>query len=83
MNAKEYKSYTEHTDRYIRELAGKTVVRVRHASRQEALEMGWYTRLESSFDVNSTVIEFTDDTYAVVLSDNDGRGSGHLEVWNY
>jgi hypothetical protein len=63
---------------YASALVGKTVARVRSVAKEEMDDMMWF---ESS---NPTcVIEFTDDTYAVVMSDPEGNGTGFLDIGKY
>ena len=63
---------------YASALVGKTVKAVRSVSKEEMNDMMWF---ESS---NPTcVIEFTDDTYAVVMSDPEGNGTGFLDIGKY
>ena len=63
---------------YASALVGKTVKAVRSVSKEEMDDMMWF---ESS---NPTcVIEFTDDTYAVVMSDPEGNGTGFLDIRKY
>jgi hypothetical protein len=40
--------------------------------------MGWWTQ-----SLNTIVIEFTDNTYAIVSSDQEGNDAGHLIVEGY
>ena len=63
---------------YASALVGKTVARVRSVSKEEMDDLMWF---ESS---NPTcVIEFTDDTYAVVMADPEGNGTGFLHIGKY
>ena len=63
---------------YASARVGKTVKAVRSVSKEEMDDMMWF---ESS---NPTcVIEFTDDTYAVVMSDPEGNGTGFLDIGKY
>ena len=63
---------------YASALVGKTVKAVRSVSKEEMDDMMWF---ESS---NPTcVIEFTDGTYAVVMSDPEGNGTGFLDIGKY
>ena len=63
---------------YASALVGKTDKAVRSVSKEEMDDMMWF---ESS---NPTcVIEFTDDTYAVVMSDPEGNGTGFLDIGKY
>ena len=70
--------HTEHFDPTIRGLAGKTIKRVRHMIAEEVTGMGWWTQ-----PANTIVIEFTDDTYVIVSSDQEGNYAGHLIVEEY
>jgi hypothetical protein len=45
--------------------------------------MGWYQAPYNNAYVNTIVIEFTDDTYAIVSSDQEGNDAGHLIVEKY
>ena len=63
---------------YASSLVGKTVKRVRSLDDVEMKELYWF---ESS---NPTaVIEFTDGTYAIVMADPEGNGTGFLEIGSY
>ena len=75
--------HTEHFDPTIRGLAGKTIKRVRHMVEEEVKSMGWYQREHNNVFVNTIVIEFTDNTYAIVSSDQEGNDAGHLIVEDY
>lgn len=75
--------HTEHFDPAIRGLAGKTIKRVRHMIDEEVKGMGWYQREHNNVYVNTIVIEFTDNTYAIVSSDQEGNDAGHLIVEEY
>lgn len=59
-------------------LEGKTISKVRHMKQKEITMYDWHDR-----EYETTVIEFTDGTYAVVMQDPEGNGSGWLEVDNY
>ena len=71
-------THAEHFDPAIRGLAGKTIKRVRHMVDEEVKGMGWWTQ-----PLNTIVIEFTDNTYAIVSSDQEGNDAGHLIVEGY
>lgn len=71
-------THTEHFDLAIRGLAGKTIKRVRHMIEEEIKGMSWWTQ-----PANTIVIEFTDNTYAIVSSDQEGNDAGHLIVEGY
>ena len=76
--------HTEHFDPTIRGLAGKTIKRVRHMVQEEIAGMGWnYQRLTNNIYMDTIVIEFTDGTYAIVSSDQEGNDAGHLIVEDY
>ena len=75
--------HIEHFDPTIRGLAGKTVKRVRHMVEKEVKGMGWYQNPHNNAYVNTIVIEFTDNTYAIVSSDQEGNDAGHLIVEDY
>lgn len=75
--------HIEHYDPAIRGLAGKTVKRVRHLTAEEVEGMGWYQNPHNNAYVNTIVIEFTDNTYAIVSSDQEGNNAGHLIVEEY
>lgn len=67
-----------HTDKDIISLVGKTIKSVRHMDKTEIDGMLWYDE-----DIDTTVIEFTDNTYAIVSQDPEGNGAGHLFVGSY
>ena len=75
--------HTEHFDPTIRGLAGKTIKRVRHMVEEEVKGMDWYQKPYNSVYVNTIVIEFTDNTYVIVSSDQEGNNAGHLIVEDY
>lgn len=75
--------HTEHFDPRIRGLAGKTVKRVRHMTEGEVKGMGWYSNPYNNVHVNTIVMEFTDGSYAIVSSDQEGNDAGHLFVEEY
>jgi hypothetical protein len=50
---------------------------------EEVNGMGWYQRAHNNAYVNTIVIEFTDNTYAIVSSDQEGNDAGHLLVEDY
>ena len=70
--------HKEHYDSDIRGLAGKTIKRVRHMVDEEIKGMAWYDSPEDTI-----VIEFTDNTYAIVSQDPEGNGAGFLFVESY
>jgi hypothetical protein len=75
--------HTEHYDPTIRGLAGKTVKRVRHLVASEVEGMGWYQNPYNNVYTGTIVIEFTDGSYAIVSSDEEGNDAGHLIVEEY
>ena len=75
--------HTEHYDPTIRGLAGKTVKRVRHLVASEVEGMGWYQNPYNNVYTGTIVIEFTDGSYAIVSSDEEGTDAGHLIVEEY
>lgn len=75
--------HTEHYDLIIRGLAGKTIKRVRHMIEQEVEGMGWYQSPYNNVYTGTIVIEFTDVSYAIVSSDEEGNDAGHLIVEEY
>lgn len=70
--------HKEHYDVSIRGLAGKTIKRVRHMVDEEIKGMSWYESVEDTI-----VIEFTDNSYAIVTADPEGNGAGFLFVEDY
>lgn len=70
--------HKEHYDVSIRGLAGKTIKRVRHMVDEEIKGMSWYESIEDTI-----VIEFTDNSYAIVTADPEGNGAGFLFVEDY
>ena len=70
--------HKEHYDVGIRGLAGKTIKRVRHMVDEEIKGMSWYESVEDTI-----VIEFTDNSYAIVTADPEGNGAGFLFVEDY
>lgn len=57
-------------------LAGKTIADVRSLNPEEMEWVGW-----EFFDHRSTtVLEFSDGSYALVMADAEGNGPGALEV---
>lgn len=75
--------HTEHFDPQIRGLAGKTIKRVRHMVEEEVNGMGWYSRPMNNTYVDTIIIEFTDGTYTIVSSDQEGNDAGHLIIGEY
>ena len=70
--------YKEHYDADIRGLAGKTIKRVRHMTTAEIESFAWYESPEDTI-----LIEFTDDTVAIVSADPEGNGAGFLFTGQY
>ena len=70
--------HKEHYDVSIRGLAGKPIKRVRHMVDEEIKGMSWYESVEDTI-----VIEFTDNSYAIVTADPEGNGAGFLFVEDY
>lgn len=63
---------------YADVLVGKTVKSVRSVTKSEMDDLLWF---ESS---NPTcIIEFTDGTYALVMADPEGNGTGFLDIGKY
>ena len=75
--------HTEHFDPSIRGLAGKTIKRVRHMTEEEVQGMAWYQQPRHNVYTDTIVIEFTDNTYAIVCSDQEMNDAGHLIVEDY
>jgi predicted thioesterase len=63
---------------YAASLVGKTVKRVRSLDQVEMKEMYWHETSDPT-----AVIEFTDGTYAIVMADPEGNGTGFLEIGSY
>ena len=63
---------------YANELVGKTIKRVRELDQIEIDELYWYKTSDPT-----TVIEFTDGSYAIVMCDPEGNGTGFLELGKY
>lgn len=57
-------------------LAGKTIAEVRSLSADEMELVGW----EHYGHAMTTVLWFTDGSYALVMADPEGNGPGALEV---
>lgn len=60
---------------YASGIIGKTVANVRSLRPEEYEALAWYPRAS----LPSTVIEFTDGTWALVMCDPEGNDSGWLE----
>lgn len=63
---------------YADALVGKTIERVRYLKDEEYDQLGWYKNSNPT-----AVIEFTDDTYAIVMADPEGNGTGFLDIGSY
>lgn len=63
---------------YAQSLVGKTVSSVRSVTKVEMDDLMWF---ESSNP--TTIIEFTDGTYALVAADPELNGTGFLDIGKY
>jgi hypothetical protein len=63
---------------YAETLIGKTIARVRSLGDEEYEQLGWYKNSNPT-----AVLEFTDDTYAIVMADPEGNGTGFLDIGEY
>lgn len=63
---------------YADELVGKTIKRVRELEQIEIESLSWYETSDPT-----AVIEFTDGSYAIVMCDPEGNGTGFLELGKY
>lgn len=63
---------------YASALVGKTIKNVRALSDAEIDGLYWGRTTDPT-----TVIEFTDGTYAIVMCDPEGNGTGFLEIGTY
>lgn len=63
---------------YASDLVGKTISRVRGVTKAEMDDLMWF---ESSNP--TTIIEFTDGTYALVAADPELNGTGFLDIGKY
>lgn len=63
---------------YASALVGKTISNVRALTASEMEDMAWFPNNDPT-----TVIEFTDGTYAIVMCDPEGNGTGFLEIGTY
>lgn len=63
---------------YASVLVGKTISNVRALTTSEVDELAWFPNSDPT-----TVVEFTDGTYAIVMSDPEGNGSGFLDIGKY
>lgn len=64
---------------YASAIIGKTVANVRSLTPEEYDLMAWLPRVS----LPSTLIEFTDGSWAMVMSDPEGNDSGWLECGEY
>lgn len=63
---------------YASELVGKTIKRVRALDNAELNILCWHETSDPT-----AVIEFTDGTYAIVMADPEGNGTGFLDIGKY
>lgn len=63
---------------YAESLIGKTIIRVRTLDDEEYKQLGWYKNSDPT-----AVLEFADDTYAIVMADPEGNGTGFLDIGEY
>lgn len=63
---------------YAESLIGKTIIRVRTLDDEEYKQLGWYKNSDPT-----AVLEFSDDTYAIVMADPEGNGTGFLDIGEY
>jgi hypothetical protein len=63
---------------YAESLIGKTIIRVRTLDDEEYKQLGWYKNSNPT-----AVLEFSDDTYAIVMADPEGNGTGFLDIGEY
>lgn len=63
---------------YAAELVGKTIERVRSLNETEMKMFGWYQTSNPT-----CVLEFADGSYAVVMQDPEGNGTGFLDIGSY
>ena len=63
---------------YANELIGKTITAVRDITDEEYKQLGWYKNSNPT-----AVLEFSDDTYAIVMADPEGNGTGFLDIGEY
>jgi len=68
-------SRSTRTRHYASAIIGKTVANVRSLRPEEYAALAWLPRAS----LPSTVIEFTDGSWALVMSDPEGNDSGWLE----
>lgn len=63
---------------YASELVGKTIKSTRSLTKEEMDMFGWYQTYNPT-----CVLEFTDGSYAVVMQDPEGNGTGFLDIGSY
>lgn len=63
---------------YASEIVGKTIRSVRSLESIEIDSLYWFETQNPT-----CVIEFTDNTYAIVMSDPEGNGTGFLDIGSY
>lgn len=63
---------------YASELVGKTIKNVRSVTNEEMKSLYWHKTSDPT-----AVIEFTDGTYALVMADPEGNGTGFLDIGSY
>jgi hypothetical protein len=63
---------------YANELIGKTITAVRDITDEEYKQLGWYKNSNPT-----AVLEFSDETYAIVMADPEGNGTGFLDIGEY
>lgn len=63
---------------YAESLIGKTIIRVRTLDDEEYKQLGWYKNSNPT-----AVLEFSDDTYAIVMADPEGNDTGFLDIGEY
>lgn len=69
---------TKKEQHYASEIVGKTISNVRSVTDEEMKSLYWYKTSDPT-----AVIEFTDGTYAVVMADPEGNGTGFLDIGSY
>ena len=63
---------------YADTLIGKTITAVRDITDEEYKQLGWYKNSNPT-----AVLEFSDETYAIVMADPEGNGTGFLDIGEY
>ena len=63
---------------YADTLIGKTITGVRSITDEEYEQLGWYKNSNTT-----AVLEFADDSYAIVMADPEGNGTGFLDIGEY